>query len=251
MTGNRSALEQQRDRALDDLIAVRHQEAAGEIDPTTAAMLRTRYETEAAVALRALEAPPAAAPVPGRSRGRIAAAVAGFTVAAVLLVVAVINAVEPRPAGGFVTGGPQTPTTRDLDSVSTEEMEAVVAANPDIIPMRLALAQRYVEAGEFSLALPHYFEVLERDERNAEALMYMGWMTYLSGDAATGVSLLEQSLEEVPGDMLATWLLANARYHGLGDRAGAVPLLHAVIDSGLAPPDIVAEAERMIAEANQ
>jgi cytochrome c-type biogenesis protein CcmH/NrfG len=128
-------------------------------------------------------------------------------------------------------------------------MEAVVAANPEVIPMRLALARRYVEAGDFSSALPHYFEVLERDARNPEALMYMGWMTYLSGDAETGVALIEQSLEVAPGDILATWLLANARYYGLGDRAGAVPLLEAVLASGLAPPEIVAEAEQMIAEA--
>jgi cytochrome c-type biogenesis protein CcmH/NrfG len=128
-------------------------------------------------------------------------------------------------------------------------MEAVVAANPDIIPMRLALARRYVEAGDFSAALPHYFEVLERDERNAEALMYMGWMTYLSGDAATGVALIEQSLESAPGDVLAMWLLANARYYGLGDETGAVPLLEAVLASGLAPDEIVAEAEQMLAEA--
>jgi hypothetical protein len=62
------------------------------------------------------------------------------------------------------------------------------------------------------------------------------------------VALIEQSLE-VPGDILATWLLANARYYGLGDRAGAVPLLEAVLASGLAPPEIVTEAEQMVAEA--
>lgn len=247
-TATRLGLEAQRDRALDDLIALRAQEAAGEIDLDTAAELRTRYEADAATALHHLAELPETAPA-GRSPRRIALALGAFVLAAVAVVVALVNAVEPRGAGGFVTGGPQTPTTLDLSTVSTAEMEAVVAANPDIIPMRLALARRYFEAGDFSSALPHYFEVLERDERNAEALMYMGWMTYLSGDAPTGVALLEQSLESAPGDVLATWLLANAIYHGLGDEARAVPLLQAVIDSGLAPDDIVAEAELMIAEA--
>ena len=245
----RLALEQQRDRALDDLVALRTQEAAGEIDPSHAAGLRLRYEADAAAALRALETLPEQSPAPGRSPRRIALALGGFAIVAVVVVIALVNAVEPRSAGGFVTGGPESPTSLDLSTVSTEEMEAVVAANPDVIPMRLALARRYVEAGDFSAALPHYFEVLERDARNPEALMYMGWMTYLSGDAETGVALIEQSLEVAPGDILATWLLANARYYGLGDRAGAVPLLEAVLASGLAPPEIVAEAEQMIAEA--
>jgi tetratricopeptide (TPR) repeat protein len=247
-TATRLGLEEQRDRALDDLIALRAQEAAGEIEPDTAAELRACYEADAAAALRHLEELPETAPA-GRSPRRIALALGGFAIVAVVVVIALVNAVEPRAAGGFVTGGPETPTTLDLSTVSTEEMEAVVAANPDVIPMRLALARRYVEAGDFSAALPHYFEVLERDARNPEALMYMGWMTYLSGDAETGVALIEQSLELAPGDILATWLLANARYYGLGDRAGAVPLLEAVLASGLAPPEIVAEAEQMVAEA--
>ncbi|MBI5157382.1 MAG: tetratricopeptide repeat protein [Acidimicrobiia bacterium] len=244
----RAELERRRDRALDDLVALDAQEACGELDTATAAQLRSRYEAEAAAALRALEAP-VASPAPGRSGRRIAAALVAFAAIAVIVVIALVTAVEPRPEGGFATGGPESGTTVDLDAVSVEEMEQVVAANPDIIPMRLALARRYVEAGDFSSALPHYFAVLERDERNPEALMYLGWMTYLSGDAATGVSLLEQSLEVAPGDVLAMWLLANARYHGLGDRVGAIPLLEAVLASGQAPADIVAEAERMIAEA--
>jgi tetratricopeptide (TPR) repeat protein len=245
----RSALEQRRDRALDDLIALRAQEGSGELDPETAAVLRLRYEAEAAAALSALEAPAVAAPPQGRSLRRILFAVGGFALIAAVLAVALVKAVEPRPDGGFVTGGADTATTLDLSTVSNEQMEAVVAANPDVIPMRLALARRYVEAGDFSSALPHYFAVLDRDPRNPEALMYLGWMTYLSGDPTTGVALLEQSLEAAPGDVLATWLLANARFYGLGDKAGAVPLLEAVLDSGQAPADIVAEAERMIAEA--
>lgn len=250
MNPGRLALEARRDRALDDLIALRAQEAAGELDPESAAALRLRYETEAAEALQALQSSDRDASSTGRSPARVAVAVGGFAVLAVIVVVALVNAVEPRPEGGFATGGPETVTTLDLSTVSNEEMEAVVAANPDIVPMRLALARRYVEAGDFSAALPHYFAVLEREERNPEALMYLGWMTYLSGDAPTGVALLEQSLESAPGDLLATWLLANARFHGLGDKAGAVPLLEAVLASGAAPPDIVAEAEAMLAEAN-
>jgi cytochrome c-type biogenesis protein CcmH/NrfG len=79
--------------------------------------------------------------------------------------------------------------------------------------------------------------------------MYLGWMTHLSGDPATGESLLERILELQPGNLLAQWFLANVRYFGLGDAAGAIPLLEAVIASPDTPDDIVAEAERMIDEA--
>lgn len=245
----RSVLEQRRDRALDDLVALDGQVESGEIDAETAARLGLRYEAEAAAALRALDTA-LTEPVAGRSPRRIALAITGFSAIAALVVFGLVKAVEPRGEGGFVTGGPGT-TALDLATISNEEMETVVAANPDVIPMRLALARRYVEAGDFSAALPHYFEILEREERNAEALMYMGWMTYLSGDPDTGVALIEQSLEAAPGDMLATWLLANAIYTGLGDRARAVPLLEAVLASGEAPPEIVAQAEQMIAEADE
>ena len=245
----RTLLEQRRDRALDDLIALDTQVESGEIDAESAADLRLRYEAEAAAALRDLDSV-LAPPVAGRSPRRVAVAVAGFSVIAALIVFGLVKAIQPRPEGGFATGGRDTSSV-DLSTISNEEMEAVVAANPDVISMRLALARRYVEAGDFSSALPHYFEVLERDERNPEALMYMGWMTYLSGDAATGVALIEQSLEAAPGDMLATWLLANAIYHGLDDRMRAVPLLEAVLASGEAPPEIVSQAEQMIAEAGE
>lgn len=233
--------EERRDRALDELIALEAQVEVGEITPDQAVTLRARYEAEAAAALRHLDAAATAPPATGRSGRRVAAGVIAFLGLAALVTVGLVVAVRPG-------SNPTTPSTIDLASVSTEEMEAVVAANPEVLGMRLALARRYVEAGEFSAALPHYLYILER-ENNPEALMYLGWMTYLSGDAATGVSLLEESLELAPDDALATWFLANALYHGLGDEEAALPLLEAVIASGAAPEDVVAEARRMIEEA--
>jgi len=124
----------------------------------------------------------------------------------------------------------------------------VVAQNPDIFPMRLALARRYVEEGDFSSALVHYLYILERED-NAEALMYVGWMTHASGDSATGASLLERSLEVAPDDPLAMWFLANVRMFGLDDAEGAIPMLEAVIASGFAPTEVIEAAESMLEEA--
>jgi cytochrome c-type biogenesis protein CcmH/NrfG len=249
MTAERTRLEERRDRALSDLVDLDRQVAAGEIGPDDAARLRLRYRADAADAIAAIDAladPGEPAPEQRSSR-RTWAGVGLFAVVAVVAVFGIAAAVQPRTDGPLTGGSDAPPATVDLSQVTTEEMEEVVAVNPDITPMRLALARRYVETGDFSSALPHYLFILEREDE-PEALMYVGWMTYLSGDAATGVSLLERSLQVAPGEPLAQWFLANALFHGTGDRAAAVPFLEAVIASGQAPADIVTEAEAMLAQ---
>ena len=247
----RTRLEQQRDQALADLRDLETQVSAGEIDTAVAQGLRSRYEVAALDAMQAIDQLDPAVPEPG-SRRRLFIGAGGFIAVAAVVTVTLVLAVEPRPEGGYVTGGVAADVGReapvDLSSITNEEMEQVVAANPEILPMRLALARRYVEAGDFSTALPHYMFVLDR-ETNPEALMYVGWMTYVSGDAATGAALLRESLEILPGDTLAQWFLANALYDGTGEIEEAVMLLEAVIDSGQAPDEIVAEAQRMLDEA--
>ncbi len=244
----RLRLEERRDHALRDLSGLRRQVAAGEIDEDRAAALRARYEAEAADAMADLDSL-VAAPASGRSPRRILLGAGLFTVAAAFVTVALVNAVEPRPEGGFVTGGVATDVLEegvtDLSTITNEQLEQVVAASPEVLPMRLALARRYVEEGDFSAALSHYLFVLER-ETNPEALMYLGWMTYLSGEPETGVALLEESLAIAPGDLLAQWFLANALYHGVGDAERAAPLLESVIASGSAPDEIVAQAKEML-----
>ena len=47
----------------------------------------------------------------------------------------------------------------NLDEVSNQEMEKVIELNPDIMPMRIALANRYFEAFDYSSALPHFMYV--------------------------------------------------------------------------------------------
>ena len=232
-------LEDRRDRIVADLRALDQQIAATEIEAETAELLRRRYEVDLADTLDELDAA-RREPEPGRSRQRVAIGIGAFVVAATAAVVGLASAVDSSP----------TPVDQgiDLATVTNEELEEVVAANPDIVPMRLALARRYVEAGDFSAALPHYFYILERGP-NAEALMHLGWMTYLSDDAETGAALLERSVDLDPGNLQAKWFLANVRYRGLGDRAGAIPLLESVIASGEAPADIAEEAQRMIDEA--
>lgn len=248
----RTRLEERRERALQDIRELELQVADGEITRGDATRLRARYEAEAAEVVAALDALDDSGQRTGRSPRRVAAGVIGVLAILAAVTIGLVSAVEPRPEGGFVTGGVASEASEgvELSSVTNEQLEAVVADNPDVLPMRMALARRYLEDGDFSAALDHYLYVLERED-NAEALMYVGWMTHVSGDSATGIALLERSLAVSPGEPLAQWFLANALYHGRGDLDAAIPLLEEVIASDLVPPEVVAEAESMIEEASR
>jgi thioredoxin-like negative regulator of GroEL len=125
---------------------------------------------------------------------------------------------------------------RDLSTVTNEELEAVVAQNPDVVPMRLALARRYFEAGEFDKALDHYFKVLDR-EQHPEALANIGWMTYLSGLDDVAATYLEAAVERDPTYLTARWFLGNV-YASLGRDDEAVVMLTIVVGSEETPDDI-------------
>ena len=241
---NRPSIEARQRQALADLADVERQLVEGELDAETAATLIRTYRREADAASAELASAPKADATEAvrtrRSPVRVAVGSAILLLGFAAAIFAVTRAVEPRGDGGFVTGG-TTNTTVDLSTVSNEEMEAVIAANPDIVPMRLALARRYVEQGSFSDALRHYMTVLEGGP-DPEALAYVGWMTYLSGDAGTGAAFVERSLEGRPGYDLALWFLANIRMDGLDDPQGALPLVDALLAMGL-PDELVDSVE--------
>lgn len=138
----------------------------------------------------------------------------------------------------------------DLDDVSSETMEAVIAANadnPQVNGMRLALAERYYEAGDFRSAFPHYFAVAESanasDPEAATALIRLGWMTWEgNGEAMTAIELLDQALAIQPESDTARYLKAQVLWCGTGELEPAATLLEAV----LADPELSVEARRVI-----
>jgi cytochrome c-type biogenesis protein CcmH/NrfF len=146
----------------------------------------------------------------------------------------VTRALVPRPAGGYVTGieatgagqSDQVPAGgRDLSKVSDAELEAVVAANPDVAGMRLALAHRYFDRRDYRRALEHYKAVLDR-QPDPEALSHLGWITFAAIKRADlAAELLERSLERQPNDPEALWFLANVQLYGLKDAGAAVGTL--------------------------
>jgi len=161
-----------------------------------------------------------------------------------------ISSLQDRPSDalGGVAGEVAAGAGVDLSEVTNEEMEAVVAANPEILGMRMALARRYFEAGEFDKALDHYMVVLEQ-EPNAEALANVGWMTFLSGRPDVAEPFAERAIELDPSYGPAYWFLANIRFVGLDDPDGAVEPLERLLEIENLPDEIRTEAEAMLAEA--
>lgn len=94
----------------------------------------------------------------------------------------------------------------NLDEVSNQEMEKVIELNPDIMPMRIALANRYFEAFDYSSALPHFMYVAENSndiDLKSLSLSQIGWMVYESGDINTSLSYINEALRISPKSLLA------------------------------------------------
>ncbi|MGI9642749.1 MAG: tetratricopeptide repeat protein [Acidimicrobiia bacterium] len=227
------------------------QVSAGDLDADTAATLRARYAAE----LTALEAattetgattsdtaPDTAANPQGRARprisGRMLAGAAVMGAAIVAIGVFAVASLDDGTSGvaGVVSDALVEGGTTDLSDISNEEMETVVAANPEVIGMRLALARRYFEEGSFDLALDHYFEVLDR-EQHPEALANVGWMTYLSQRPDVALGYLEAALERQPDYLPAQWFISNV-FVTLGRGDEAVPFLVLLANSDDVPVEI-------------
>jgi tetratricopeptide (TPR) repeat protein len=248
---------EQIDLLREELADIETQLIDGELDADTASKIRDRYEAELAdlevsehadTTVASLDGDGSVAE-PGRKRLDQRALVGIGLVAIVLVVIGVfavrsLNTPTVVGADGIVGEIVRGESQVDLSTISNEDMEAVVAENPDIVPMRLALARRYFEAGEFDKALDHYFEVLDR-ERNPEALANVGWMTYLSRRPDIAANYVEVALEIQPDFLAAQWFLGNI-YVTLGRIDEAEALLLVVVASDDVPDDVRQSARELL-----
>jgi tetratricopeptide (TPR) repeat protein len=236
------------------------QVGAGDLDADTADALRERYSAELS-ALEAAENGAAAtsdagagdvgaheARSPSRISGRVLAGAAVLGAAIVAIGVFAVVSLDDGTSGveGVASDVLTDNASTDLADISNEEMEAVVAANPEVIGMRLALARRYFEEGSFDLALDHYFEVLDR-EQHPEALANVGWMTYLSQRPDIALGYLEAALERQPDYLPAQWFISNVLVTlGRGDEAA--PFLVLLASSEDVPEEIKEGAVALLAQ---
>lgn len=258
MTREAARLRERIAQAERDLAEIDEQVADGEIDDATADRLRSRYEAERKEMLELLQAH--SDEVRASADGPVAkgdalitprrlAGAAILTIAAAALAFGVVQVVGDSATEG-VASDVAAGEGANLDDITNEQMEEVVAQNPDIAPMRLALADRYFADGDFSKALNHYMYVLDTlGVQDASALANVGWMTYLSGASDVGVSFVERSLELQPDGGIAFWYLANIRLRGLGDAAGAIEPLNSLLEYDNLPAELRSEAEALLDEA--
>ena len=90
-----------------------------------------------------------------------------------------------------------TRTNTDLENVTNGEMEKVINDNPDIYPMRIALANRYFDEINYSNALTHYMYVAENSDDNelkSFALSQIAWMVFESNNIEVAIDYLDEAL---------------------------------------------------------
>ena len=191
-------LSERRDQTALDLKEIKQQFLDGEIDKGTYESLKTLYRSERQL----LEASPDTEEetLPTRSRTRFAIGAAILALAIVAITFAASQSAVNRD-GGFITGndvGQQTPV--DLDSITNEQMITVIESNQDLPQanaMRLALAERYFEAQEYSEAFGWFDEVLQSnpsDFEASEALARTAWMVHASGESDVAIATLDRAL---------------------------------------------------------
>ena len=186
-------------------------------------------------------------PSPGKSRTRLVIGGVVLILAFAGIVVVAANSLQDRPAAA---AGAADIDQQDLSEVSNETMEAVVAANaedPQINGMRLALAERYFDEGDYRSAFPHYLVVAEDpNATGAEAitaLVRLGWMAYEgNGEVETATRLIDEALAIDPESSVARYVQARVLWCGAGETEQAVE----TFEDLLADPDLVAETRARI-----
>lgn len=248
-----------------DLAELEDQVAAGEIDQETAAGLRTTYLAELAAAEEALveagrevgtESPDRRG---GRSPRRMIAGALILVIGAGLAVGSV-GFFARDPGSDALQGVAAAGADFDPSQYSNEALEAVIRAyanDPAVADqlrfMRFRLAERYFQEGDFRKAFPHYQAILESDpppELASAVLTRLGWIVWVgNGETELGLGLLDRALEADPSNLEALYVKAQLTWCGLGDAAGAVPLLEKVASSSELEDAVRAQVESDLAAA--
>ena len=127
-----------------------------------------------------------------------------------------------------------TRTNTDLDSVTNEEMEKVINDNPDIYPMRIALANRYFDEINYSNALPHYMYVAENsgdNELKSFALSQIAWMVFESNNIEVAIDYLDEALRINENSIIAKSYLGIIYLQDPITRSDGRELLNEILSS--------------------
>lgn len=244
------------EQALRDILELEGQVADGEIGPDRARELRHRYEAVAAGALTDTTSPdhPHVRPTDGRGpRAWTLVYVLAATIAVVVAVVLLPSTIVDRPAGGAVTGiepiagPPGAPPAIDPAAVDNTQLEQVVAENPEVIGMRLALADRYVAAGDHGAAMRHYVEAVNRRPDDADVRTRLAWLLLQIGQTGPALENVDRALALQPDSVEAAWVQANVLIEGTGDVRGGTAVLDKLAARRDLPPEFRSRVEALLA----
>lgn len=250
----RAEMERRLRHVKTDLAELSTQVATGEVPAEAASHLRHAYQEELAETEKAIQTSTAlpASPLP-RSRRRV--------VLGVVVVMASLAAVVGA-AGAFLVDRPQAVSgvaglDGDPAGYSNETLAAVIAANidhPQIDGMRLALAERHFETGDYQTAFPYYLDVASSDNASdtqaATALTRLGWMAYEgNGEVATALELLSEARLLSPDDPFPVYLTGIVTWCGEGDGATATGFFRQVLTKDLGDSGIRSAVEEDLAAA--
>ena len=122
----------------------------------------------------------------------------------------------------------------NLANVTNEEMESVIDQNPDIHPMRMALANRYFDDLDYSQALPHFMYIAENsadNELKSFALAQIGWMVYESNNLDVATTYLNESLRINSESLVAKSYLGIIYIQDPAKQNEGLEILNSVIQS--------------------
>lgn len=184
-----------------------------------------------------------------QSRSRSRTLVGGLILAGAFAVVVIVAGFFLQDREGPAAGVANL-EGQDLSEVSNETMEAVVAANlddPQINGMRLALAERYYEIGDYSSAFPHYLAVAEAagapNQEVVTALVRLGWMAWDgNGEVETAIGLFDQALIIDSDSTTAMFLKGQVLWCGAGESDAAADLFSDV----LADPELSEDSKALV-----
>ncbi len=235
-----------------DLVELDVQMAQGEIDQIDGDRLRAAYLAERDLVTVALAE---VAPTPVRSPRRMAWG-AGILVVAVAVAIGIAGQFTQTRQDGPVMG--LANQEFDLEDVSNEQMEAVIAAYADdpavadLLPrMRFRLAERYFAEGDYSAAFGHYDQVIRANadpDITSVSLARVAWMVWQQErDPDLPLGLLDQSLGLDPTNPETLYVKAQVLWCGADRPAEAETIISDLIDDASLPTEVIEQMKADLA----
>ncbi|MEZ5250141.1 MAG: hypothetical protein R2713_13300 [Ilumatobacteraceae bacterium] len=191
---------------------------------------------------------------PSRSRGRLLFIAVQVVVVITAIAFLVVRLTGDDTAGDAAATAAKTPDSVDIDSVSTETLESLVATYRDdpqfadqMPGVALVLAERHFGEQAYDRAFELYAEIVADDRTQprqfAVALARIAWIAWL-GDQDTDAALarIDESLRIDPANAETIYIKGQMLWCGAGDAPAAVELFEQVLSA----PDLTDEVRAQV-----